>query len=93
MDEEAIYVYVCGVYSGDNCWPHTLGIYKNEKDAINKLISSCQDEYAFLFNEKETPNFESIISYAQVDPFMQKYCMYYYDEEIYYLYIERVKLE
>lgn len=94
MDEESIYVYVCGVYSTDTCWAlHTLGIYRNEKDAINKIISSCKDEYSFIFGQNNELDFESITSYDQVEPFMKKYSLYYYHEETHFLYIERVKLE
>jgi hypothetical protein len=96
MDEESIYVYVCGIHSSVNShWiDHILGIYRNEKDAINKIIYSCKYEYPSIrFYKQQELNFESITSYDQVDKFMKKYCMDYYNNESYYLYIERVKLE
>jgi len=43
MTEDINYVYLCGYYSSEDYrGKHTLGIYYNEKDALNKMIQLCK---------------------------------------------------
>ena len=101
MTEEINYVYVCGYYSSEDYrGKHTLGIYYNEKDALNKMIQLCKSNendvgYSWLFNDKmEQSNIDSITTYKEFNQYIEDYCLYYYDSEyVIYLYIEKVPLE
>jgi hypothetical protein len=96
MTEEINYVYVCGFYSSDDYrGKHTLGIYRNEQDALNKMIQLCKTNendggYSWLFRQC---NFDFIITYDDFNNYIKQHCPYYYDEYIYYLYIEKVELK
>lgn len=96
MTEDMNYVYVCGYYRGK----HTLGIYRNEQDALNKMIQLCKTNennfgYSWLFNKKiEESNIDSIKTYDKFNQYIKDYCLYYYDSEyVIYLYIEKVPLK
>lgn len=99
MTEDINYVYVCGYYSSEDYrGKHTLGIYRNEQDALNKMIQLCKTNendggYLWLFGQFGQSNFDSIITYDDFNKYIQQYCTYYYDEYIYYLYIEKVELK
>jgi hypothetical protein len=100
MTEEINYVYVCGYYSSDDYrGKHTLGIYLNEKDALNKMIQLCKTNendggYSWLFNETiEQSNLDSITTYDEFNQYIKDNCAYYYDEYVIYLYIEKVSLK
>ena len=100
MTEDINYVYVCGYYSSEDYrGKHTLGIYHNEQDALNKMIQLCKTNennggYSWLFNEKiKQSNFDSITTYNEFNQYIEEYCVYYYDEYVIYLYIEKVELK
>ena len=89
MTEEINYVYVCGYYSSDDYrGKHTLGIYRNEQNALNKMIQLCKiDEnnegYSWLFDKTiEQCNIDSITTYDKFNQYIKDYSMYYYDEYI-----------
>jgi hypothetical protein len=101
MTEDIIYIYVCGYYSSEDYrGKHTLGIYRNEQDALNKMIQLCKTcencvGYSWLFDDKmEQSNIDSITTYKEFNQYIEDYCLYYYDSEyVIYLYIEKVPLE
>jgi hypothetical protein len=101
MTEDINYVYLCGYYSSEDYrGKHTLGIYHNEKDALNKMIQLCKSNendvgYSWLFNDKmEQSNIDSIETYNEFNQYIEDYCLYYYDSEyVIYLYIEKVPLK
>lgn len=100
IDEtEYIYVYVCGFYSSDDYRKkHTLGVYCDERDALNKMIQLCKTDennggYLWLFNGKiEQCDLDEIATYEDFNKFMTDHCVHYYIGYLYYLYIEKVRL-
>lgn len=90
------YVYVCGYYSSDNqTKQHIIGIFLEEKDAINKMINeSNSKKHKWLFIDDCEP-FDNINTYTDFNDFMKKNGTYSvgHHEFMYYLYIEKVKLD
>jgi hypothetical protein len=97
--ESITHVYVCGFYKSDNQRErHIIKTYVNEKDALNKMIQLCKTDendggYLWLFDEININNIDSVTTYQEFNNFIMNNCKHYYDDWVYYLYIEKVELK
>ena len=97
------YVYVCGYYGSDEFkGTHTIGVYKNEENALNRMKKLCKGTekelgYLWLFSRNDEKidqsKLDSVITYTEFNEYIKNYCIYYNDAFVHYLYIEKVKLK
>jgi hypothetical protein len=101
MEKQINYIYICEYYTSDS-GNLTIGNYTNEQDALDKMIQLCKiDEidggYSWLFDEydeyNELTDLDCITSYDEFNRFIMNNCKPYYNDWVYYLYIEKVELK
>ena len=91
------YVYVCGFYDGDRCYKlPILKVCVSEIDAVNEMMRLCKSDESDGFKSSfENCDFDNlnIETYQQFNDFVKNNCNSYYDDFVFYPYIQKVILE